>query len=244
MVQIPFRLVVLSSFILAATAADVRGKVLWNEVCPGYRELGPSKVILDTGLHSGGIMQDGSFIMCESFHINVASTEASLRPDVPAGTYLLQVLSHDHSFDQLRIDVHPDAESEARHYTPGTPFNPASPSSLSYPIEISAKQRYSYFVPPESFNLIGMLRSPMVLLMIFGGGMMLAMPYMMQNMDPESLEEFKDQQAKLARVQSAMATGDLKSGFSALMSGGDESSTTPSPKTQVSNKSKGNKKRR
>jgi hypothetical protein len=31
-------------------------------------------------------------------------------------------------------------------------------------------------------------------------------------MDPESLEELKEQQAKMARMQSAVASGDLKSG--------------------------------
>lgn len=57
-----------------------------------------------------------------------------------------------------------------------------------------------------------MLKSPMVLMMVFTGGMVLAMPYLMKNMDPESLEEFKEQQAKMAKMQSAITSGDFKSG--------------------------------
>lgn len=87
-----------------------------------------------------------------------------------------------------------------------------------------------YFVPAESFNLVAMFSNPMMLLMVFGGGMMLAMPYLIvseslqnliitttdvfsRNMDPESLEEFKEQQAKMSGFQNAVASGDLKSGY-------------------------------
>lgn len=31
-------------------------------------------------------------------------------------------------------------------------------------------------------------------------------------MDPETMKDFKDQQAKLSQMQSAMASGDLKGG--------------------------------
>lgn len=113
---------------------------------------------------------------------------------------------------QFRIDVLEESDPEVRPYIPATPLNPPSPVLLAYPIELIPKQALSYFVPPESFNLLGMLQSPMTLLMIFGGAMMLAMPYMMKNMDPESLEEFKEQQAKVSKMQSAVANGDLRSG--------------------------------
>lgn len=84
-------------------------------------------------------------------------------------------------------------------------------------------------MPPDSFNMLGMLKSPMVLMMVFTGVMVLAMPYLMvcsglvapltainlppqKNMDPEALEDFKDQQAKVAKMQSAVTNGDFKSG--------------------------------
>ena len=43
---------------------------------------------------------------------------------------------------------------------------------------MTAKGKLNYFVPPEAFNIIGMLSSPMMIMMLFGGGMMLALPYM------------------------------------------------------------------
>jgi len=41
------------------------------------------------------------------------------------------------------------------------------------------REKQNYFIPPESFNLGGMLSNPMMLLMVGGAGMMLAMPYLM-----------------------------------------------------------------
>jgi hypothetical protein len=118
---------------------------------------------------------------------------------------------------------------EVRPYIPGTPLNPPSTVLLSYPISLAAKEKANYFVPPESFNLAGMLANPMMLLMVFGGALMLAMPYIMvrfppsypmlmltfltqNNMDPEALEEFKAQQQKIGGMQSALQGGDIKAG--------------------------------
>ncbi|KAG5654739.1 hypothetical protein H0H81_003747 [Sphagnurus paluster] len=203
----------LSSF---SYAIDVRGQIQWNNECPGVEALKPSKVILDNGKLKGSIMYDGSFSI----------------PDVPVGTYLLSVISPAHSFDQLRIDV-VDSESapEIRLYAPGTPLNPSSTVLLSYPITLVPRQKHAYFVPHESFNLVAMLSNPMMLMMVVGGAMVFAMPYLMvsyydqyvlqivthgfllqKNMDPEAMEEFKEQHAKVSGFQSAMASGDLKSG--------------------------------
>lgn len=70
-------------------------------------------------------------------------------------------------------------EPEVRPYVPGTPLDPPTAVLLPYPVKLAAKQKNVYFTPPESFNLAAMLSNPMILLMVFGGGMMLAMPYLM-----------------------------------------------------------------
>lgn len=76
---------------------------------------------------------------------------------------------------------------EARPYVPGTPLNPPSTVLLSYPVTLAAKEKANYFVPPESFNLTGMLANPMMLLMVFGGALMLAMPYIIVRFSPRYL---------------------------------------------------------
>ena len=126
----------------------------------------------------------------------LADSEIHQRPDVPDGTYVLSLISHDYFFDQvrfylydralahippffkLRLDVK-NSISEVRPYVPGTPLNPPSSVLLPYPIVLIPREKSVYFVPPETFNLVTMMSNPMMLLMVLGGGMMLAMPYLM-----------------------------------------------------------------
>ncbi|KAJ7666410.1 hypothetical protein B0H17DRAFT_1089690 [Mycena rosella] len=184
---------------LSAFAVDVTGKLQWNEVCPGIASLGPAKVILDSGKYKGNVLRDGGFSI----------------PDVPVGTYILSVVSHDYVFDQLRVDVL-ESTFEIRPYSVGTPLNPASPILLPQ-ISLLPRVQHVYLVPVDSFNILGMLQNPMMLMMVFGGAMVFAMPYLMKNMDPETMKEFKESQAKVSGMQSAIASGDLKAGISALM---------------------------
>ncbi|TFK40987.1 hypothetical protein BDQ12DRAFT_678698 [Crucibulum laeve] len=216
---------------LMAFAVDIAGKVTWNDICPDSRTLHHANVLLDDGKLRGSITRNGTFII----------------PDVPVGTYVFSVSSHDFVFDNLRIDVR-DAEPipEVRPYVPGTPLDPPSNVLLSYPINVTPRQKHDYFIAPESFNILKMLSNPMMLIMVFGGGMVLAMPYLIKNMDPESLEEFKEQQAKMAGLQNAVRTGDLKSGFTALLSntGDEQAALPPAAKAVTGGKSRGKKARR
>ena len=83
-------------------------------------------------------------------------------------------------FLQLRLDVtNSTLEVLVRPYVPGTPLNPPSPVLLPYPVVLIPREKSVYFVPPETFNLVTMMSNPMMLLMVLGGGMMLAMPYLM-----------------------------------------------------------------
>jgi hypothetical protein len=68
---------------LCTLALDIRGKIQWSDICPGLsirfkqnknppdllgtheglESLGSTKVVLGDGIPSGGVMQDGSFLM-------------------------------------------------------------------------------------------------------------------------------------------------------------------------------------
>jgi hypothetical protein len=105
-------------------------------------------------------------------------------PNVAPGTYMLSISAHDHTFDQVRVDISAASDTaatlpEIRPYIPGTPLSPPSTVLLPYPVLLVARRKNDYFMPPPSFNALGMLQSPMVLMMIFGGVMMFAMPKLM-----------------------------------------------------------------
>jgi len=217
-IRSPFIFSWLSCVLLLVLATDLHGQIEFNDVCPGIGQLGHSHVSLDNGRMKGSIVRDGNFTI----------------PDVPAGVYLLSVKSPHYSFDQLRIDVL-DSETipEVRPYVTGTPLNPPSTILLSYPIKMVPRQKHVYFMPPESFNLMAMFANPMMLMMVFGGIMVFAMPYIMSNLDPEMLEEMKGQHGKVAKLPKA-GTGEDR--ISTL---DGEESANPS-KTPSSTRSKGN----
>lgn len=199
-------------------AAEISGFVEWNGHCADAIQLGHAKVVLDNSVASGSVSRNGTFVI----------------PDVAAGTYLVSVVSRDHVFDKLRVDVPPELDSppEVSPYTIGTPLNPRSPIKLPYPIKLVPRQTKSYFVPHQSFNVVQMFQNPMMLIMVFGGFMMLAMPYLTKNLDPALLQEAQQNQAKFT---TALQSGDLKSGISALAGGDAAITTATSPQAGLSN---------
>lgn len=82
---------------------------------------------------------------------------------------------------QLRVDVNHTATSQAevRPYISGTPMNPPSSVNLPFPVMVTPKEKYEYFMPRESFNLGGMLSNPLMLAMIACGILVVATPYIM-----------------------------------------------------------------
>ncbi|KIJ68258.1 hypothetical protein HYDPIDRAFT_106426 [Hydnomerulius pinastri MD-312] len=196
--------------ILASTALslDLVGHVQWNDICLNYEALGPARVMLDTGRYSGRVTRSGNFSI----------------PDVVPGTYVLSVLSHDYVFEQVRVDVSDSSPiPEIKSYIIGTPLTSHSSVSLPYPVVLTPRHKNSYFKPRDSFNLLGMFQNPMMMIMVLTGVMMLGMPYIMKNLDPQTLEELKGQQGKIANFQNSMQNGDLKSGLSALLAAEEES---------------------
>lgn len=66
-----------------------------------------------------------------------------------------------------------------RSYTLGTPLISTASVSLRYPLVLTPRHKNNYFKPRESFNLLGMLQNPMMMIMVLTGLMMLGMPYIM-----------------------------------------------------------------
>ncbi|KIP12023.1 hypothetical protein PHLGIDRAFT_21319 [Phlebiopsis gigantea 11061_1 CR5-6] len=194
-----------------ALGLDVQGYVQWNELCSGISELGQAKAVLDNGIRYGGITQDGGFSI----------------PNVPPGIYVLSIISHDHIFDKLRVDVlETDSLPEIRPYLPGTPLLNPSAVALPYPIRISAAQKLDYYTDRQGFNLLAMFKNPMMMMMLVGGALVFSMPYIMKNLDPEVLQDFEKRQAKISTIQSSLNSGDLRTGLSALMSVGEEEASS------------------
>ncbi|KAH7915357.1 hypothetical protein BJ138DRAFT_1122722 [Hygrophoropsis aurantiaca] len=209
-------LLVLVSF---TSAVDVEGSIVWNDLCPDYNSLGSAKVLLDTGKQYGTITHSGNFSI----------------PDVTAGTYILSVLTHDFVFEKIRVDIsESEPIPEVKSYVFGTPLTSHASVKLPYPVVLVPRHRNNYFMPRESFNLLGMFQNPMMMIMVLTGVMMIGMPYILKNLDPQTLEELQGRQAKVASIQNSMQSGDFKSGLSALLAA-DEDPKTASVTSRPSN---------
>lgn len=116
---------------------------------------------------------------------------------------MLSVLAPQHQFDtvsrfkafvkcifwlsdfQLRVDVLADSNiPEIRPYIPGTPLEPPAAVKLPYPIELQPRRHVSFFVPIESFNLMGMFQNPMMLLMGVTAIIAIGAPYLLVRVYP------------------------------------------------------------
>jgi uncharacterized iron-regulated membrane protein len=77
-----------------------------------------------------------------------------------------------------------------------------------------------------------MFQSPMMMIMALTGVMMLAMPYIMKQLDPETLDGLKGQ-GKAASIEKSIQSGDPR-GLSALLSAGEETkASTPVAKSNA-----------
>ncbi|KAI9317923.1 hypothetical protein BX666DRAFT_1856607, partial [Dichotomocladium elegans] len=125
-----------------------------------------TRVILDGGRYSTLVKANGQFEFA----------------DIKAGSYLLEVQSLDYVFPKLRLDV--DAEKgivRAAYNIYGQSWD-ATGYSVGQPLELRAKDVANYFSKRQGFNLLGMFKNPMFLMIGFSGVMLLLMPKLMANM--------------------------------------------------------------
>ncbi|KZV92092.1 hypothetical protein EXIGLDRAFT_769281 [Exidia glandulosa HHB12029] len=198
-------------------AVDIRGLFQLNDVCNTVHDVQDAKVQLDGGLRSALIRRTGEFII----------------PEVDPGLYILSVDSQHFVFDQFLVDIVMNDTKPlvfVHPYMPGTPLLPKANVTLAHPMTLLARRRNIYFVPRESFNVVGMFNNPMMLLMIGTGVMMFAMPMIMNSMDPQALADAKQMQAKIFSVQNAATSGDIAGAFKQIAG---DSSTPARPQVEA-----------
>lgn len=83
---------------------------------------------------------------------------------------------------QVRVDIQADDAKVRGAYTQYGSLWDSRGFSLDYPFELRAKATANYFTTPQKFNLLGMFKNPMFLMIGFSAVMMLVLPKMMANM--------------------------------------------------------------
>ena len=155
-----------------------------------------TKITLNHGEYTTYSRIDGSFVIY----------------DVGPGIHDVTFFSKKYHFPQVKIQLLEDSMDAPKclEYT----FPGAQKRALKYPLVINPKGSYQYFETKKGFSIFGLLRNPMVIMMLFSGGLMFAMPYMMEGLDPEEKARMKEQM-KSQQDPSAMLTqmwGDMTGG--------------------------------
>ncbi|CAN0012974.1 unnamed protein product [Chrysoparadoxa australica] len=114
-------------------------------------------------------------------------------PNVPAGVYLLDVLSETWAFSQLRIKV-PTGEDITlgggeefgvlEYKFPG-----AQKLEAPYPIVMTAHARWAYFDAERSMGPQTLLGNPMLLISLVAMGLVFLMPRLMDSLEQEETAE-------------------------------------------------------
>ncbi|GMH82824.1 hypothetical protein TL16_g09394 [Triparma laevis f. inornata] len=120
--------------------------------------------------------------------------------NLPPGIYQLDVLATLHAFPNVRIMIESDSDG-----SPSPPkcnlylYTGAEKQSVSCGdaegLTLPALAAYGYFEVRPPFSIMGLFKNPMLLMMLFSGGMMWYMPKMMEGMDPEQKAQLEKQMA-------------------------------------------------
>ncbi|KAJ9441264.1 ER membrane protein complex subunit 7-like protein [Diplonema papillatum] len=146
-----------------STPAFVMGRVL---LPPKVLKRGSGVRVLVDGEHATYARHNGSFLL-------------NLMP----GVRIVDFAVRDYLMPQLRIDVSRKTPGKYRAV-----FNDKNRHIVVEPLEVEPLAMAPCFEQREAINWIGFLRSPHVLIMVFGLGMAVLMPMMI---DPEEMKQMK-----------------------------------------------------
>ncbi|KAJ0124912.1 hypothetical protein J7T55_006255 [Diaporthe amygdali] len=151
-----------------------------------------------------------SFHFDASAYLSPANTFAF--HNVSEGSYLLDVHSPTHVFAPLRIDVVPvvsgAGQTEKDEKTAklkvnawetyrGNDWNNKGESAVvtnGGALEVKVLGSKNFFVERSGFNVLSILKNPMILLGLVSMGIFFGMPYLVDNMDPEMKKEWEESQ--------------------------------------------------
>lgn len=137
--------------------------------------LATTEVVLNGGEYRTYTRSDGTF----TFH------------DVKPGIYLLDVLSVDYFFSQVKLNLPRSLDQSIQcleYRYPG-----AQKQAIDHPLRLVAAAKKKYFEEREKVGLHILFRNPMMLMLAFTGLIVVIMPKLMENMDPEEMKKMQEQ---------------------------------------------------
>ncbi|KAL1409518.1 hypothetical protein Q8F55_003501 [Vanrija albida] len=235
-----------SLLLLSATAlaADLRGRLVGTAVLNATDIPLEARVVLDYGSKSARFHADGSF-------------EIS---DVPSGQHVLESLVPGYLVQPIIVTIPEEGDVHVQKFDPSKlPLATSAVPSLPYPLELAAFGTEQYYTAPPGMNIMGMLKSPMILLMLASLGMAFALPKITDALesDPEMAKQMLEQRqgwqrnldwseslsSKLAGGGGANGGADAQAGPAAVPAAGTPGGKTPPARAQQGSGKRGGKRK-
>ncbi len=141
----------------------------------------------------GGPVGNIKIVLNRDEYITMSRADGNFTfPDVESGIYLMEVLSINEVYSQvkLKVDKVSKTVNVIEYKYPG-----AARTTSTYPIELTALTPMRYFHKPPEFSIWGLIRgNPMIIMMVLSAGLMFALPQMLKNLDPDAMKELEEMQ--------------------------------------------------
>ncbi|KAF1970144.1 hypothetical protein BU23DRAFT_557038 [Bimuria novae-zelandiae CBS 107.79] len=171
--------------------------------------------------------------------------------NVSVGSYLATIHSRDYVFEPLRIDVTLEEEVEGSGHQRekvhawqtfiGNEWDNKGETrgegGNGLVIDVQPRAPKQYYQERAGFSPVSFLKNPMILMGLFTLIMVFGMPYLMENMDPETKAEFEEMQKKGVMGSGSTQTAQQIQNFdlASWMAGKTETPTrgqSPAPQSQ------------
>ena len=178
-------LITLSCQYELSAAATIKGKLKLPQPPQGKQQQEASNYII----------KNSTLLTLNDAEISTYSKEDGLFTfyNVKPGIYVLDVHSSSYYFSQIKIQVLEDDDDSSTIKCIEYMYPGSNKQSIPHPLVLEAHGTYNYFEPRQGFGLFGLLKNPMVLMMIVSFGFMYIMPKMMEGLDEEQREQMQRQ---------------------------------------------------
>ncbi|KAF1990093.1 hypothetical protein K402DRAFT_371064 [Aulographum hederae CBS 113979] len=147
---------------------------------------------------------------------HISRTNTFVFSSVNPGSYLLTLHSRDHFFEPLRIDVSANDSVTAWQTFRGNEWGNRGEvrgvgdgREKAVEVEVRCLGGKEFYAVRAGFSMFSILKNPMILMALFSLAVIVGMPYLMENMDPETRAEFEEMQKK-SPISAATNTNSLQ----------------------------------
>ncbi|KAF7265636.1 ER membrane protein complex subunit 7 [Rhynchophorus ferrugineus] len=169
-----------------------------------------TRVHVNGGQHIGFVKRDGSFIV----------------NNVQSGSYVVEVLHPDYTFEPVRVEINSKGKFRARKVNH---IQTSLVTQVPYPLKIKALGKTRYFQVREQWHITDVLFNPMIMMMVCPLLLIMVLPKLMN--DPETKKDLEQIQ-EMTKFEMTEVS-DMVSNY---LAGNSVGSKEGAPKERDSNK--------